>query len=154
MSSILNNATKWCRKCESIKPLTEFGINTSRKDGRTSACRACRRQYQNQWYAENKHLHRERVKANYQRAIRKTRKYVWDYLTTHPCVDCGESDPVVLEFDHRGDKEFNIGSALVTAISVDRLAAEVAKCDVRCANCHRRKSSESLGWWKSNHLTL
>lgn len=154
MSSILNNATKWCRKCESTKPLTEFGINTSRKDGRTSACKACRRQYQNHWYSENKHLHRERVKANYQRAINKTRKYVWDYLLIHPCVDCGEPDPVVLEFDHRGDKEFNIGSALVTAISVDRLAAEVAKCDVRCANCHRRKSSESLGWWKSNHLTL
>lgn len=82
------------------------------------------------------------------------RDYVWTYLASHPCVDCGESDPVVLEFDHRGDKLFNISSAFFAAISVDRLAAEVAKCDVRCANCHRRKSSESLGWWKSNHLTL
>jgi hypothetical protein len=34
------------------------------------------------------------------------------YFRTHPCVDCGERDPVVLEFDHLGEKSFNIGQAL------------------------------------------
>jgi hypothetical protein len=55
-------------------------------------------------------------------------------------VDCGESDPIVLEFDHvRGVKRGEI-SRLKTMVSLETLAEEIAKCDVRCANCHRRKT--------------
>lgn len=54
-----------------------------------------------------------------------------------PCADCGESyPPFVMDFDHRGDKEFDIGMA-PTRVSMSRLLAEIAKCDVVCANCHR-----------------
>lgn len=68
------------------------------------------------------------------------RKFVWDYKSTHPCVDCGEADPIVLEFDHRDGslKSFNVGAQMARAISV--IKEEMDKCDVRCANCHRRKT--------------
>jgi hypothetical protein len=64
-------------------------------------------------------------------------------LATHPCVDCGESDPVVLEFDHRDPaaKSFSIGDALGKTWQWEKIAAEIAKCDVRCANCHRRRTA-------------
>jgi hypothetical protein len=75
------------------------------------------------------------------------REYVAAYLAKYPCVDCGETDPVVLEFDHRADavKRFNIGSALQRRFSLKTVIAEIEKCDVRCANCHRRKTRKE---WK------
>lgn len=54
-----------------------------------------------------------------------------------PCADCGQSyPPVVMDFDHLGDKVANV-SRLVTAGSVKNLVAEIAKCEVVCSNCHR-----------------
>jgi len=53
------------------------------------------------------------------------------------CVDCGITDIRVLEFDHvRGEKIDTITSMVRRGLSVDVLVAEIAKCEVRCANCH------------------
>jgi 5-methylcytosine-specific restriction endonuclease McrA len=56
------------------------------------------------------------------------------------CKDCGEKDPLVLEFDHQDPKtkKFNIGMRVHGSIA--KLMDEIAKCDVRCANCHRRRT--------------
>ena len=57
-----------------------------------------------------------------------------------PCADCGISYPsYIMDFDHRGDKTFSIGSSR-TRVSAARLLAEIAKCDVVCANCHRART--------------
>src|SRR6266581_8569202 len=54
-----------------------------------------------------------------------------------PCMDCGQVVPAhVMDFDHRDGKESEI-SVLVNTLSVRRLVAEMAKCDVVSANCHR-----------------
>ena len=62
------------------------------------------------------------------------------YVGTHPCFDCGESDPVVLEFDHQGEKLFTIGQDLRDR-NWPSLLDEIAKCEVVCANCHRRRTA-------------
>lgn len=70
------------------------------------------------------------------------------YYATHPCVDCGESDPVVLHFDHvRGTKIHNV-SRMVRTHNWRKVAAEIAKCEVRCANCHTRITAKRAGWTK------
>ena len=58
------------------------------------------------------------------------------YLSAHPCVDCGESDPIVLCFDHRDQTK---KKRLVNTLH--SLKYEAPKCDVRCANCHMRLRS-------------
>jgi hypothetical protein len=55
------------------------------------------------------------------------------------CVDCGEKDLRVLDFDHvRGTKTFNIGRGKNGSKTIRAIYAEIDKCEVRCANCHRR----------------
>jgi hypothetical protein len=93
--------------------------------------------------------HRERViesAKKYSKIVRdRIRAYIKDYLKTNPCVDCGETDPVILEFDHVRDKDFNISDAARKGVSIKKLNDEIAKCEVRCANCHRKKTYERSG---------
>lgn len=71
------------------------------------------------------------------------------YLDEHPCVDCGESDPIVLDFDHiRGTKTASVSYLLGSSMSWDRVQKEIDKCVVRCANCHRKKTAKERGWIK------
>lgn len=79
----------------------------------------------------------------------KKRVFVNEYLKAHPCVDCGEANTIVLEFDHvgvAGSKEFNISDAVRFGYGMKRIKNEIAKCEVRCANCHRKKTYERGGW--------
>ena len=70
----------------------------------------------------------------------RLRKLVKIYLSRHSCVDCSESDVVVLDFDHvRGIKRLDISTLVGRSCSVKTIFREIYKCDVRCANCHRRR---------------
>ena len=60
------------------------------------------------------------------------------------CVDCGyNKHPAALEFDHRNpsEKKFSIGAGWNRGL--DQLLKEIAKCDVRCGNCHAIKTAEA-----------
>mgnify|MGYP001156516027 CR=1 FL=1 len=63
-------------------------------------------------------------------------------LKERPCTDCGQSYPHwIMEFDHcRGEKKFCVGDGYYRLASPDVLEAEIAKCDVVCANCHRDRT--------------
>lgn len=97
--------------------------------------------FQGAYYLKNRLLYRDR-----QRVWQATyNAFVRAYKEKHPCTDCGESDPIVLDFDHRPDEEklFNIGDARNYKLS--RIAVEIEKCDVRCANYHRRETARRRG---------
>jgi hypothetical protein len=68
-------------------------------------------------------------------------EYLVSYLREHACADCGETDPIVLEFDHLRDKEFGIGTGFRDR-AWQSVLDEMAKCDVVCANCHRRRTAK------------
>lgn len=73
-----------------------------------------------------------------------------NYLLENPCIDCGETDIVVLQFDHvRGSKRASITKMVKDDLSIDTIFKEIAKCEVRCANCHVRKTSSDFGWNKN-----
>lgn len=139
---------KNCHACGLDLPLVEFPPNRARGDGRQSMCRPCYSEYQRDYYRRRTREdpeYRSRVRKNKRErrvVIRRDNHHrMLAFFAEHPCRDCGEDDPIVLEFDHvRGDKRFNISDRL-HSMSWDRLLREIAKCEVVCANCHRRRSA-------------
>lgn len=90
-------------------------------------------------YHNNKLIYKQRALDHNKEARSRNKNYVREYLSTHPCVDCGEKDVIVLEFDHvRGEKSSDISRAVNAGWSLERIKQEIEKCEVRCANCHRR----------------
>jgi hypothetical protein len=71
--------------------------------------------------------------------------YLQELLMQSQCVDCGDSRLVVLDFDHVGTKTGNVTELARRGSSLRRLQAEVSQCDIRCANCHRRRTYASFG---------
>ena len=140
---------KVCTGCKVTKPRSEFHKQTRRSDGLQSYCKACKSQMNRDYERANPSRISNLIKH---RAKRRAvgRDYIRNYLEAHPCVDCGEADWVVLEFDHvRGDKVCPVSVLLSTALPVEKIEAEIAKCDVRCANCHRRVTYGRAGSWRS-----
>lgn len=131
---------KRCPLCCQAKLLEEFAVNRTRADGRTSFCRPCKLQYERAFYARTPLAAKQVARTAKRRRVKKQNKdLVRAYLSRHPCVDCGEADPIVLDFDHCRGKLANV-SDLIHHSSVARVMAEIEKCEVRCANCHRRKT--------------
>lgn len=65
------------------------------------------------------------------------RQFLDEYLSAHPCVDCGETDIEILEFDHvKGEKKFRVGN--IASRSWPVVLREIDKCEVRCHKCHKR----------------
>src|SRR5262245_53319080 len=77
---------------------------------------------------------------------RPVREFIANYLREHPCVDCGETDILVLHFDHcRGRKVLNISIMVKNQHSLENIKKEITKCDVRCTNCHMRRTAIQFG---------
>jgi hypothetical protein len=138
--------SKRCPGCKELKPLEEYNINRSNKDGRADYCVPCNRQISRDRYEKRREHYKADASRRKKLAIEGNSRRVWEYLCAHPCVDCGEKDPVVLEFDHRGDKVMAISVMIARGVGWMKISAEIAKCDVRCANCHRRKTAADRGW--------
>jgi len=103
-----------------------------------------------QRYSQNKERHKEKTSIRKNKSKQENRRNAYQYLSKHPCVDCGEIDARCLEFDHvRGEKKNNISSMMKNVCAWETILEEISKCDVRCANCHRKRTSDVQGWYKS-----
>lgn len=109
--------------------------------------RSCAKVSSRRHYEDNRERLIAEARIRSDNARVRNYRIVLDYLLDHPCLDCGEADPIVLDFDHRDDavKEFNIAEAPRRGVSASRLLKEIAKCDIRCANCHRRRTYHACG---------
>lgn len=140
---------KQCNKCKQIKNLHEFGENKSKKDKKQSACKVCRKLESKNWYESHKTLQKLRVRARNKKIWDINRRYAREFLLKNPCVDCGEKNPIVLEFDHKFPKQkIDTVSYLIYKAEHQKLKDEIDKCEIRCSNCHKIKTAKQLGWYK------
>ncbi len=141
--------TKRCHSCSIEKSVSEFGRHQSRHDGLQAQCRTCKRDMQRNWYHKNKTRHVENVALRRRAEETRIISLIISYLRQYPCVDCGEANPVVLEFDHvKGSKHDSICNMISHGCSWATIHAEIQKCEVRCCNCHRIKTAKQFGYRK------
>lgn len=85
----------------------------------------------------------------------KIRREVLNFLSDKQCVDCGEKDPIVLDFDHKDQKEKfkTVANMLSGHYSWKSVLSEIDECEIRCANCHRRRTYKQLKCFGKNKLS-
>lgn len=118
---------------------------------RIQFCGKCKNEYLKKYMKERyrkdktfREKHLKRVKKK----VSERQRRILLYLSKHPCVDCGEDDVLVLEFDHvRGKKLYGVAS-MKHSHPWKMIAKEIRKCEVRCANCHRRRTAVMRGSYR------
>ena len=132
-----------CSKCGKEKQESEFHYKNKKRGKRRSICKLCWSIYHRQHYLDNKDRYRSKASARKKVVITENRKLLLEYFANHSCVLCGEADPIVLEFHHnQGEKDKNI-AAMMPYCSWGVILEEIEKCEVVCANCHRRKHNSN-----------
>ena len=140
-----------------MRALDEFSRSKGKKDGRNTTCKPCQREYHNKvWYPKHRLKHikyvAKRKKENKQKHFLKILK---EYFSKG-CIDCGEKDSRILEFDHvRGEKKRTKSRATDGVMGLVRqgyswktIKKEIDKCEIRCRNCHKIKTYEEFNYYK------
>lgn len=127
---------KTCSTCKNKLSVSDFARNSHSPDGYRSNCRECARGSKARWYVDNK----GKVQSKRKNRRDKT-KYFVICEKQKPCMDCGKQyHHTMMEFDHvRGVKSGTV-SEMITSFSINKLKAEIAKCDLVCALCHRART--------------
>jgi hypothetical protein len=143
--------TKFCGVCKEDKSVLLFAKNSNKKDGLQNCCKPCQAKYGKARYEGSKELYRERnrkLKIRNQIAI-------YEWLQNKACVDCEVDNPVVLTFDHnpdKGKKKLEVSNMVKQSWGLQTIFDEIAKCEIRCFNCHMIKDSLRRGGKKWNAL--
>lgn len=139
-----------CTKCNKEKIDSDFNFKIKNKGLRHNQCRECTRFSVKKHYSNNRQYYLSKAKKRNKEVKLEIVDYLQKYFLKNPCVDCGETDFAVLEFDHKGEfpKVKAVSTLIRHGVSFDKIRLEIAKCDVRCANCHRRKTARQFNWYK------
>ena len=139
-----------CPKCDKDKVLEiDFYKNKSRKNGYQPTCKECVKKNESRYYCKNSKRLKESIEISRLKRAQENKQFILNYLQNNPYVDCGEKDPVVLEFDHiKKKKNYNIAAMVSRGNSINRIQEEITLCQVRCANCHRRKTAKDKNYFR------
>lgn len=91
---------KICTRCKQPKELADFNFKIKSKNIYSPHCKACSRAYIKNHYQKNRQYYLNKAKIRNKAIREEIRNLVWNYLNNHSCIDCGEKNPIVLEFDH------------------------------------------------------
>ena len=128
---------KNCNRCKQDLPLDSFNVKGT---GYQPFCKKCQKAYHREWYSKNKAARIRQIKVRKTRLTAEHQERI-RVIKSVPCVDCGGMFGYwQMDFDHLRDKNFNIATAAGAGLSWSAIEAEIAKCEVVCANCHRTRT--------------
>ena len=130
---------KKCSRCRETKIIQEFPRKGYRQDGQikySSTCKICQRIYGKNHYSRNRKKYIINARKNSINTRNKNRIALQQFKYENGCKECGERDPRCLDFHHISDKKYCVSSLINHSRKV--LLQEISKCEVLCANCHRK----------------
>ena len=136
---------KTCNRCNQEKTLDQFPTQT--KNGNVYVlpkCIICKREYDRDFWEKSKSKRNTKKSENRKVITKRNALYIREVFRQNPCKHCGETDPVVLEFDHVDPKLKTKNVSEMIYNSLANLKSEIEKCQVLCANCHRRKTAKQF----------
>lgn len=139
---------KICTSCNTEKPLGSYAFKSKVKGTLQPVCKTCHNEKIRQHYKENTAYYKAKARRREDGFKDSNFQSLMQYLKEHPCRDCGEKDPIVLEFDHLENKRYNI-SHMMNKYTWESILVEIAKCEVVCRNCHARRTAKQFGWRKA-----
>lgn len=152
---VYNYYMKTCSKCNSSKPESEYYVKDSVSRRLHAQCKMCYKEHRITYYKEHYEkfgeLYRHRARARKARIKNELRHKLYSFMESKRCVQCGERDLCVLEFDHidPDTKAFGIAKGLSYCYDWQKILKEIRKCQILCANCHKRKTAKQQGWFKA-----
>ncbi len=138
-----------CVICKKLKPISQYSWRNIKNGIRHGFCKECHIAYRRSHYLANKEKYIKKAKSWNEKQTKILRKFMFEYLVTHPCVDCGETDLRVLEFDHQRNKYMDVSAMVRGCYSINAVKKEIEKCVVRCANCHKKKTFVDRHYWRA-----
>lgn len=144
----MTNDMKRCTGCKQDYPEDFFVWKNKKKHIRNRRCKNCTRAATKAHYLKYKQDYNSRAERGRRDRRITTRKNIYEYLLQHPCVVCGEADPIVLHFDHRDSKLKRKCVGQLSGYGWEAIKAEIDKCDVLCSNCHMKKTAKDFNWFK------
>ena len=137
------------RLCPCCGIKKEEGEYNKKRTGLQPYCKVCQRERARKQYADNKEHQKKTIQRGKKARQISSHKYMLE-LFKSGCVDCGITDPEVLEWDHLRDKDQLISKLLAEGSSKERLDKELVKCDLVCANCHKKRTYKRTPSYRSN----
>jgi hypothetical protein len=146
---------KKCNDCEIEKEESNFNWRNKSKGKLSNICKACTKIKRDIWRSNNRKKYISQIKRRRDKWLKELQDRVADYLSNNPCVDCNFSDIRALDFDHidPSTKKIEISKAIYRGWSWKKMINEINKCEVRCANCHRIKTSKQNNFIKEKYIS-
>jgi hypothetical protein len=144
-----------CSKCHKRLHKTEFFMRSVIKSLYHSQCKGCyKHQRENSYpkhYKARGEAYRKRALSSQARKRAEFHTRMLEVLRSQACSRCGEDDIRVLEFDHvdKSEKSFSISQSIRLNKSWDETVSEMQKCQILCANCHKKRTAVQFNWYKS-----
>ena len=142
---LITMTVKRCPRCKRGLPPEAFDFRDAARTRLQSYCRTCAKEAWCDWYSRDANRERHcRLVGSRRRARIKRHREIIRSIKKQPCADCGRTfPPEAMDFDHIGEKRIEV-SRLVYISGTAALLAEIEKCEVVCANCHRIRTKRRL----------
>lgn len=125
-----------CNECSQDKDESELCKNKSKECGYNPICKVCQRKKSKAHYAANRtyYIQKAKIRCN------DLRQWINEYKSSLKCEICGECHPACIDFHHKDSskKDFEISKAVAKGFTKERVLEEIEKCQILCANCHRK----------------